>query len=85
MGTEDPAWTGAAVETSVVRSAMHRPGGAGEAGSGGRLAAAVAVRGGSRAWRPWAWLTGMGYRPERHYMRGGGSRGGAVPTRPRLT
>lgn len=36
---------------------------------------------GSRARRFLAWFTGTGYRPERHYMRGGG-RGGAVSPRP---
>lgn len=84
METEDPAWTGAAAETSVARSAVHRRGGGGGEAKSGRRPAAAAVGGGSRAWRPWAWLTGTGYRPERHYMRGGGSRSGAVPTRPRL-
>ncbi len=28
--------------------------------------------------RFWEWLTGTGYRPERHYMRGGHGRGGAA-------
>ena len=32
--------------------------------------------------RLWAWLTGTGYRPERHYMRGGRgpARPGGAPT-----
>ena len=46
--------------------------------SGGALVARAMRRPWAR--RLWAWLTGTGYRPERHYMRGG-RQGGAVPPR----
>ncbi len=45
----------------------------------GRSAEAL---GGLWARHLWAWLTGTGYRPERHYMRGGRPGGVPVP-RPR--
>ena len=50
-------------------------------GNGGRTAlsgGALAGRGMRRRWarRLWAWLTDTGYRPERHYMRGGRQGGG---------
>jgi hypothetical protein len=32
-----------------------------------------------RALGLWAWLTGTGYRPERHYMRGGGTNDASGP------
>ncbi len=50
----------------------------GRAGPSGGAAAEAAP--GLRARRLWAWLTGAGYRPERHYMRGA-RRGGAMPPR----
>ncbi len=56
---------------------------------GGRAAAAplpgraaAEPLGGLWARRLWAWLTGTGYRPERHYMRGGRGQAGLAP-RPR--
>jgi hypothetical protein len=51
--------------------------GRGEAGAG-----AVARPPEAAPRRLWAWLAGTGYRPERHYMRGGtteGARAAAVP------
>ena len=55
---------------------------------GGRAApplpgrAAAEAPGGLWARHLWAWLTGTGYRPERHYLRGGRERAALAP-RPR--
>ena len=55
-------------------------------GNHGRMApsgGALAARAMRRPWARclWAWLTGTGYHPERHYMRGG-RQGGTVSARP---
>jgi hypothetical protein len=95
MELHDLALPGAAPKPGVNRVATHRHVGSatmattavGGTGNDGRAAPSGGVLAARTMRGPWArrlsaWLTNTGYRPERHYMRGG-RQSGATSPRPR--
>ena len=96
MELHDLALPDTAAKSGVDRVATHRHGGGatmtttavgGGAGNDGRAAPSGGVLAAGAMRFPWArrlsaWLTNTGYRPERHYMRGGRQSGAMCP-RPR--